>query len=195
VLSVHISHVCIHSHWIFLRRRYGESHRDGLRVKAAGSCHVSLNDLRCKHCREANFFGKDERLSGPQTISVTRPDPLKVNLKSSAFQIEWNKTGSLLLVRWGNALPLFSSVSRPSQSRPLCARRKCSERRTSLFVPFTLISVHPDLAFHSRAFQTYLARTVESGAKRKFSPLLRDSERIYLERRVGGRGGRGQRAG
>lgn len=52
---------------------------------------VTLND----HC-------PDERLDGPQTISLIKPDLSKPNPRSGAVQLEWNKTGTLLLVRYGN---------------------------------------------------------------------------------------------
>jgi len=43
----------------------------------------------------------DERLSGAQTIPFTRADPSKANPKSGVAQLEWNISGSLLLVRFG----------------------------------------------------------------------------------------------
>jgi hypothetical protein len=46
-------------------------------------------------------FFPDERLQGPQSISLIRADQTKPSPKSGAVQLEWNKTGSLLLVRFG----------------------------------------------------------------------------------------------
>jgi WD40 repeat protein len=51
-----------------------------------------------------------ERLQGPQTISLQRTDPTKPNPKSGAVQLEWNKTGTLLLVRFGLLRHLFPST-------------------------------------------------------------------------------------
>ena len=44
----------------------------------------------------------DERLDGPQTIGLLKADLSKPNPKCGAVQLEWNKTGTLLLVRYGN---------------------------------------------------------------------------------------------
>jgi hypothetical protein len=46
-------------------------------------------------------FFPDERLQGPQSIALIRADQTKPSPKSGAVQLEWNKTGSLLLVRFG----------------------------------------------------------------------------------------------
>lgn len=43
----------------------------------------------------------DDKLVGSQTIDLTKGDQSKPNPKSGAVQLEWNKTGSLLLVRFG----------------------------------------------------------------------------------------------
>lgn len=49
-----------------------------------------------------NDYCSDERLEGPQTLSLLKTDLSKPNPKSGAVQLEWNKTGTLLLVRYGN---------------------------------------------------------------------------------------------
>jgi hypothetical protein len=61
----------------------------------------------------------DERLHGPQSINMTRTDISKPNPKTGAVQLEWNKTGSLLLVRFGEAfrLPLFNLILRSSEQK------------------------------------------------------------------------------
>lgn len=49
-----------------------------------------------------NDFSPDERLDGPQTISLIKADLSKPNPRSGAVQLEWNKPGTLLLVRYGD---------------------------------------------------------------------------------------------
>lgn len=49
------------------------------------------------------FVCIDERLQGPQSINLTRTDLSKPNPKTGTVQLDWNKTGSLLLVRFGQA--------------------------------------------------------------------------------------------
>jgi hypothetical protein len=50
------------------------------------------------------LFYTDDRLQGPQILSTIRFDPMKPNPKSGVAQMEWNLTGSLLMVRFGEYL-------------------------------------------------------------------------------------------
>lgn len=58
-----------------------------------------------------NYYRADERLDGPQTISLIKPDLSKPNPRSGAVQLEWNKTGTLLLVRYGDNGRFFGGPS------------------------------------------------------------------------------------
>ncbi|KAJ3816063.1 WD repeat-containing protein 8 [Lentinula aff. lateritia] len=49
---------------------------------------------------EGRGFLSYEKLRGPQTITLNKTDHTKANPKSGAIQLEWNQTGSLLLVRY-----------------------------------------------------------------------------------------------
>jgi len=51
---------------------------------------------------EGRGFLSYERLRGPQSIDVIRTDQTKPNPKRGAIQLDWNKTGNLLLVRFEN---------------------------------------------------------------------------------------------
>lgn len=64
-----------------------------------------------------NDYCTDERLDGPQTISLTKADLSKPNPKSGAMQLEWNKTGTLLLVRYGNDACFCGDTSVKSEDR------------------------------------------------------------------------------
>lgn len=63
-----------------------------------------------------------ERSQGPQTIPITRSDQTKAYPKSGAIQLEWNKTGQLLMIRF-ESMPLavhlydFPAASRPFNPR------------------------------------------------------------------------------
>ncbi|KAG2369449.1 WD repeat-containing protein 8 [Suillus spraguei] len=67
----------------------------------------------------------DERLQGPQTISLQRADPTKPNPKSGAVQLEWNKTGTLLLVRFENCPTVVHLYDFPASSDPFVPRLRC----------------------------------------------------------------------
>ncbi|TFK77216.1 WD repeat-containing protein 8 [Pluteus cervinus] len=59
-----------------------------------------------------------ERLQGPQALPVIRPDHSKPHPKSGTIQLEWNKTGRLLMVRFEsipNAVHLYDFPA-PSQA-------------------------------------------------------------------------------
>ena len=47
------------------------------------------------------LFYTDDRLQGPQILGTIRFDPMKPNPRSGVAQMEWNLTGSLLMVRFG----------------------------------------------------------------------------------------------
>jgi WD40 repeat protein len=66
-----------------------------------------------------------ERLQGPQTISLQRTDPTKPNPKSGAVQLEWNKTGTLLLVRFENCPTVVHLYDFPASSDPFVPRLRC----------------------------------------------------------------------
>jgi len=67
---------------------------------------------------EARGFLSYERLQGPQSINLTRTDLSKPYPKTGAIQLEWNKTGSLLLVRFENVPTIIHIFSFPSSSEP-----------------------------------------------------------------------------
>ncbi|KAF8912983.1 WD repeat-containing protein 8 [Gymnopilus junonius] len=51
---------------------------------------------------EGRGFLSYDRLAGPQVLSAIRADPTKPNPKSGVSQMDWNITGSLLLLRFDN---------------------------------------------------------------------------------------------
>ncbi|PPQ67059.1 hypothetical protein CVT25_005660 [Psilocybe cyanescens] len=70
---------------------------------------------------EGRGFLSYDRLQGPQVLSTTRADPTKANPKSGVMQMEWNLTGSLLLVRFEHvptAVYLFDFPSPKEQFQP-----------------------------------------------------------------------------
>ncbi|KAF9244583.1 WD repeat-containing protein 8 [Melanogaster broomeanus] len=66
-----------------------------------------------------------ERLQGPQTINLNRVDLTKPNPKSGTVQLEWNKTGSLLLVRYENVPTAVHIYDFPTPSEPFVPRLRC----------------------------------------------------------------------
>ncbi|OAX44364.1 WD repeat-containing protein 8 [Rhizopogon vinicolor AM-OR11-026] len=66
-----------------------------------------------------------ERLQGLQTISLQRTDPTKPNPKSGAVQLEWNKTGTLLLVRFDTCPTVVHLYDFPTPSDPFVPRLRC----------------------------------------------------------------------
>ncbi|KAG7099110.1 hypothetical protein E1B28_000983 [Marasmius oreades] len=62
-----------------------------------------------------------DKIRTPYTISITKPDHTKPNPKSGATQLEWNKTGTVLLVRFENipnAVHLFQFPSSEESFNP-----------------------------------------------------------------------------
>ncbi|KIK96018.1 hypothetical protein PAXRUDRAFT_32676 [Paxillus rubicundulus Ve08.2h10] len=66
-----------------------------------------------------------ERLQGPQTINLNKVDLTKPNPKSGAVQLEWNKTGTLLLVRYENVPAAVHVYDFPTPSEPFVPRLRC----------------------------------------------------------------------
>ncbi|KAH7885892.1 WD repeat-containing protein 8 [Phlebopus sp. FC_14] len=66
-----------------------------------------------------------ERLQGPQTIGISRIDSTKPLPKSGAVQLEWNKTGTLLLVRFENVSTVAHVYDFPTPSEPFVPRLRC----------------------------------------------------------------------
>lgn len=50
----------------------------------------------------------DERIRGPQTIPIGRVDHSKLP-KAGIVQMEWNKTGTILMARYGMLAIFFAS--------------------------------------------------------------------------------------
>lgn len=106
-----LSFVCpIVAQRIDANRLYGENLQTGWSPPRAGDFSpVYLISLR----QNIVNIWTDERLRGPLTVNVPRIDPAKPNPKSGAAQLEWNKTGTLLLVRFGKSL--FNGFLKPPQ--------------------------------------------------------------------------------
>ncbi|EGO05153.1 hypothetical protein SERLA73DRAFT_118703 [Serpula lacrymans var. lacrymans S7.3] len=73
-----------------------------------------------------------DKLPGPQSLSLLRVDPTKPHPKTGAVQLEWNITGSLLLVRYENvptAVHIYEfpspSSSASSATTPFNPRLRC----------------------------------------------------------------------
>ncbi|KAI6108473.1 WD repeat-containing protein 8 [Pisolithus croceorrhizus] len=67
-----------------------------------------------------------ERLRGPQSISIRRVDLTRPNQRSGAVQLEWNKTGTLLLVRFAENVPTLVHIyDFPAPSEPFVPRLRC----------------------------------------------------------------------
>ncbi|KIM66308.1 hypothetical protein SCLCIDRAFT_1153469 [Scleroderma citrinum Foug A] len=81
-----------------------------------------VNWLESTHGRG---FLSYERSRGPQPINVHRVDPTKPNPKSGAAQLDWNKTGTLLLVRFENVPTLVHIYDFPAPSDPFVPRLRC----------------------------------------------------------------------
>ncbi|THH17388.1 hypothetical protein EW146_g3401 [Bondarzewia mesenterica] len=67
---------------------------------------------------EGRGFLSYERLRGPQPLPQIRTDPSKPNPKSGVAQIEFNKTGTLLLARFENAPTAVHLFSFPAANEP-----------------------------------------------------------------------------
>lgn len=70
---------------------------------------------------EGRGFLSYEKLDGPQFITITRNTQSKAQPKSGAVQLEWNKTGDLLIVRFENtptAVHIFQFPSSNEQFAP-----------------------------------------------------------------------------
>ncbi|KAJ7706304.1 WD repeat-containing protein 8 [Mycena rosella] len=63
-----------------------------------------------------------ERLQGPYSIVLQRVDQTKANPKSGAVQLEWNKNGSLLLVRFENSPTAVHIYDFPSPEQEFLPR-------------------------------------------------------------------------
>ncbi|KAF7320307.1 ATP-dependent metallopeptidase [Mycena kentingensis (nom. inval.)] len=70
---------------------------------------------------EGRGFLSYERVQGPHSISINRHDATKAAPKSGVAQLEWNKNGSLLLVRFDNCpnvLHLYDFPTVEQEFRP-----------------------------------------------------------------------------
>ncbi|KAJ6519701.1 WD repeat-containing protein 8 [Mycena sanguinolenta] len=97
---------------------------------------------------EGRGFISYERLQGPHSISLQRVDQTKPSPKSGTVQLEWNKNGCLLLVRFENsptAVHIFDFPSSEQEflprlrtvllhSRPVLQARWNPDRKGSLTV-------------------------------------------------------------
>ncbi|KAI0053377.1 YVTN repeat-like/Quino protein amine dehydrogenase [Auriscalpium vulgare] len=70
---------------------------------------------------EGRGFLSYERLQGPQPLSVVRPDPSKPNPKSGTLQLEFNKTGTLLLARFEGVPTAIHLFAFPAAGEPFAA--------------------------------------------------------------------------
>ncbi|KAJ6574989.1 YVTN repeat-like/Quino protein amine dehydrogenase [Mycena capillaripes] len=71
---------------------------------------------------EGRGFLSYERLQGPHSIALQRADHTKPNPKSGAVQLEWNKSGSLLLVRFENSPTAVHIFNFPSPEQDFLPR-------------------------------------------------------------------------
>ncbi|KAJ6509416.1 WD repeat-containing protein 8 [Mycena vitilis] len=71
---------------------------------------------------EGRGFLSYERLQGPHTIALQRVDYTKASPKSGAVQLEWNKSGSLLLVRFENSPTTVHIYDFPSPDQDFLPR-------------------------------------------------------------------------
>lgn len=94
-------------------RQYGESLANGLNHRKRVDFSLASAPPKNYFLYCINFLSADERLQGAQSISLIRTDLSKPNPKTGAVQLEWNKTGTLLLVRFGKVIS-------PNRSRMCC---------------------------------------------------------------------------
>ncbi|KAJ7092601.1 hypothetical protein C8R44DRAFT_816099 [Mycena epipterygia] len=71
---------------------------------------------------EGRGFLSYERLQGPYSITLQRADLTKPSPKSGAVQLEWNKSGSLLLVRFENSPSVVHIFDFPSPEQVFLPR-------------------------------------------------------------------------
>ncbi|KAG1842729.1 hypothetical protein F4604DRAFT_1689825 [Suillus subluteus] len=93
---------------------------DGLIWSAA-----AMLELLSKIPVGASALRPDERLQGPQTISSQCTDPTKLSPKSGAVQLEWNKTGTLLLLQFENCPTVVHLYDFPALSDPFVPWLRC----------------------------------------------------------------------
>ncbi|KAG2030281.1 hypothetical protein BDR03DRAFT_987192 [Suillus americanus] len=86
---------------------------DGLIWSAA-----AILELLSKIPVGASALRPDERLQGPQTISMQCTDPTKPSPKSGVVQLEWNQTGTLLLLQFENCPMVVHLYDFPASSDP-----------------------------------------------------------------------------
>ncbi|KAF5369078.1 hypothetical protein D9758_003053 [Tetrapyrgos nigripes] len=69
---------------------------------------------------EGRGFLSYERVKAPQSIAhyQTKSDPTKANPKTGVAQLQWNQTGSLLLVRFENVPTILHIYNFPSSDEP-----------------------------------------------------------------------------
>ena len=122
---------------------------------------------QCLHCLSRL---SDERLQGPQSINLTRADQTKPGPKSGAAQLEWNKSGSLLLVRFGEQSNLLNDFPRQHLPPPPRKRPNCGSH---FRLPILQSTFRPKITYRPSAHPPYPTRSVESRAQRKLGYLLR----------------------
>ncbi|KAJ7932521.1 quinon protein alcohol dehydrogenase-like superfamily [Mycena leptocephala] len=71
---------------------------------------------------EGRGFLSYERLQGPHSIALQRVDQTKPNPKSGAVQLEWNKSGTLLLVRFESSPAAVHIFDFPSPQQEFLPR-------------------------------------------------------------------------
>lgn len=127
--------------------------------------YVLQNDMTFCYL-DAYMVDLDERLRGPQTITLNKADQSKANPKTGASQLEWNQTGSLLLVRFGE-LPLIMHWRLHS-----ILRRNYTNCRPYLFISFSERCIRRASPIRPSAFAINITSPVEPSAKGSFGSML-----------------------
>ncbi|KAF7306809.1 ATP-dependent metallopeptidase [Mycena indigotica] len=94
---------------------FGENHPNGRRQQKV---EVSYHVPNYSATKPASESIADERLRSPHSIVIQRADMTKSNPKSGTAQLEWNKNGSLLLVRFDNSPNALHIFDFPTMEQP-----------------------------------------------------------------------------
>jgi hypothetical protein len=125
----------------------------------------------------------DEKLQGPHPLNANRVDNSKSYPKSGTLQLEFNKTGTLLLARFGKRYTLFPCISRATNTRSN-EFRECANIGAFVCVSRSRRGVLAALAQRVVAFVASNACALESSTSRKACLELRWSGNVPVERGV-----------
>jgi len=117
-------------------------------------------------------------------LNANRVDNSKAYPKSGTTQLEFNKTGTLLLARFGKKKHMLAEEHLKPTDVQSNKSRECADSRAFVCISWTRRGLLATLAQRIVAYIGSDTRTLESSASRKVCTKLQWSGNVSLERRM-----------